>query len=114
MTRRKSISAKERAHLFQLHGGICHICKGKIQVGEAWEVEHVIPWEISRDDSDKNRKPAHEKCHREQKTPKDRKDIAKVKRQEAKHRGYRKAKRPFPGSKRDRWKKRLDGTVVPR
>ena len=101
MSKRRSISTKERARLFTLHGGSCHICGGKIQVGEAWEVEHVLPWEISRDDSDGNRKPAHEKCHRTIKTPKDRKDIAKVHRQEARHLGF---KRPSgfqkpPGAK---------------
>src|SRR6056297_2954082 len=62
MTRR--MSAKRRAAVFAAHDGLCHICEGKIGVGEAWEVEHRIPLEISGDDSDGNLAPAHIACHR--------------------------------------------------
>ena len=112
MPRRKSRPRKERARLFKLHGGICHICEGKIHVGEKWDLEHVIPWEISYDDSDENVKPAHCKCH-PGKTRTDRKVIAKVHRQEAKHYGFKASKgRPFPGGKNSKWKKKMDGSVV--
>lgn len=101
---RKSFSRKERARLFELRKGCCYLCKGKIGVAEAWEIEHIIPWEISRDDSDENLDLAHKKCHRV-KTDDDMKTIAKVRRQEAKHNGTwirSKAKipsRPFPKRK---------------
>ena len=84
---RKSFSRKERARLFTLNGGVCYLCTGKIGVAEAYEIEHEIPWEISRDDSDDNLKLAHVKCHKT-KTAKDRKDISKVQRMEAKHKGF--------------------------
>jgi 5-methylcytosine-specific restriction enzyme A len=83
---RKSFSRRERGRLFALHGGRCYLCEGRIDVTEAWEIEHEIPWEISRDDSDDNLRLAHVKCHRT-KTAKDRKDISKVQRMEAKHNG---------------------------
>ena len=85
MTRRRQ-SAKDRARIFAAHNGICHICKGTIQTGEAWDVEHVIPLAISGDDTDANKAPAHVKCHTN-KTAVDMGDIAKAKRREARHTG---------------------------
>lgn len=83
---RRSFSRKDRARIFALGKGCCHLCSGKIGVGEAWEVEHLIPWAISRDDSDDNLRPAHKKCHAP-KTVEDVGVIAKLKRIEAKHNG---------------------------
>lgn len=61
---RKHFSRTERVRIFDLHGGRCHICEQKVQVGEAWDLEHVVPWELTRDDSDTNVKPAHKHCHK--------------------------------------------------
>lgn len=112
--RRRSLSTRERKRLFDLHGGICHICKQTIDgVREAWDIEHVIPWAITRDDSDENRKPAHRggKCHGE-KTKRDIKTISKSNRVRANHIGARAPSRnPIPGSRNTRFKKKLDGTV---
>jgi CRISPR/Cas system Type II protein with McrA/HNH and RuvC-like nuclease domain len=85
---RKSFNKKERTRLFSLYEGRCYLCEGKIDANvEAWDIEHVIPWEISRDDSDENLRLAHRKnCHTK-KTAKDRKDISKVQRMAAKHNG---------------------------
>jgi 5-methylcytosine-specific restriction protein A len=94
---RRSVSNKERARLFALHAGECHICGVKISSGEAWELEHVIPLAYSGDDSDANRKPAHIKCHA-RKTKDDRKDIAKVDRMKMKFEGSWRSR--FPMRKR--------------
>ena len=51
---RKRRGGLERARLFNLHGGKCHLCGNKINVGEGWELEHVIAWELTRDESDEN------------------------------------------------------------
>lgn len=83
---RPAMTTKRRALIFERHKGTCYLCGAKIQIGEAWDAEHIIAWEISRDDSDDNLKPAHKKCHAV-KTSRDRRDIAKVKRMEAKHNG---------------------------
>lgn len=93
---RKSFSRKERDRLFALRGGECYLCHGPItREVEAWDIEHEIPWEISRDDSDDNLQLAHKKCHAV-KTTKDRKDIAHVLRMEAKHKGtYPPSPRPM-------------------
>lgn len=91
---RRSVSNRERARLFALHAGECHICGVKISSGEAWELEHVLPLAYSGDDSDSNRKPAHIKCHRE-KTTQDRTDIAKVERMRLKFTGAWRSRFPM-------------------
>lgn len=83
---RKSHSRKDRARIFAANDGQCHLCAGKIGVGEAWEIEHVIPYALTQDDSDGNLRPAHRKCHRV-KTNTDVTAIAKVVRMAAKHNG---------------------------
>ena len=84
---RPHFSRKDRDRLFELRGGTCYLCSGAIQrETQAWDIEHEIPWEISRDNSDDNLQLAHRKCHAV-KTAKDAGDIAKVKRIEAKHKG---------------------------
>lgn len=84
---RRSFNRKDRARIFAAAGGCCHICGGKISVGEAWEVEHVIPYALTQDDSDENLRPAHIKCHSKKTHGEDRPRISKAERQRAKHLG---------------------------
>jgi 5-methylcytosine-specific restriction protein A len=96
---RRHISNTERARLFTLHKGICHLCGWKIDgIHEDWQVEHVIPWAMTRDDSDENRKPAHVKCHAV-KTTDDRKNLAKADRIRMKHQGSWRSKSPMRKSR---------------
>lgn len=88
MATRKSFTKKERARLFGLYAGRCYLCSGAIDsTKEAYEIEHVIPWALTQDDSDANLRLVHRKCHAV-KTAKDVGDIAKVYRMEAKHKGH--------------------------
>jgi len=93
---RRSFSKKDRARIFASAGGVCHLCNGAITVGEAWEVEHVIAWELTRDDSDENLRPAHVKCHREKTHKQDRPAIQKAKDRQAKHTGAARPKQSIP------------------
>ena len=104
----RKMSTRRRLKIFNAAKGICHICEQKIQVGEAWDADHVIALEVSRDDSDDNIRPAHSHCHKI-KTAGDVKTIAKCKRVQAKHRGAKKSTWP-----KSRWKKKVDGSVVRR
>lgn len=115
MTRRRSISASERARIFTGSGGICHICGHKIDGGrEPWDVEHVIPLEMGGDDHGDNLQPAHRSCHKN-KTAEDAKHIAKAKRMQQRAMGIKRQSRSRFQTNRDgRFKKKLDGTVVPR
>lgn len=88
---RKPISTSKRVKIFESANGVCHLCGGKIQAGEAWDVSHEIPLAIGGADDDLNRLPAHRKCHRQHTVTVDTPRIAKTKRQYASHIG---AKQP--------------------
>lgn len=92
---RKHFSRTERVRIFDLNRGLCHLCQCKIQAGEAWDLEHLVPWALTRDDSDDNVKPAHKSCHKE-KTADDTAAIRKADRVRAKHIGaWPKSKAPL-------------------
>lgn len=116
MTTRRHRSKKERARLFELHGGICHICGMPIKVGEAWDISHEIPIALGGEDDDTNSKLAHTKCHRGKgsQTSKDQARIAKAVRQEAAHKGFKKpagmkSRNDFPRSS----KRKENPTPIP-
>lgn len=113
MVKRASISTKKRVALFQKHDGVCHICGGKISVGEAWQIEHIIPFAMGGADDESNWAPAHIKCHRT-KTTDDVGKIAKAKRREARHLGVNVSRTPLPFGKKSEFKRKLDGTIVRR
>jgi 5-methylcytosine-specific restriction protein A len=111
---RKARTTLQREKIFLDAGGICHICGCKIDgTREAWDLEHVIPYSLTRDDSDENLRPAHVKCHKD-KTREDKGVIAKCKRVAAKHNGARSAKAKLPGSRGSGWKQKLNGEWVKR
>lgn len=113
MTRRMSLTRKAR--IFAAADGVCHICSQPIDgIRERWDADHVVPYALTRDDSDENLRPAHERCHRgaASKTSEDVRVIAKAKRVAAKHQGARhKPRRPIGD---ERFRKKLDGSVVPK
>ena len=90
--KRKPLTAKERIELFRAHDGICCICGGKIQVGEAWIDEHQRALALGGSNDLENRGPAHVKCAKV-KTKDDMGQIAKAKRREAKFFGAKQPKR---------------------
>ena len=109
MTARKSISTRERVRLFALHGGRCHLCGGRVQVGEAWDISHELPLELGGSDDDENRQIAHRKCHRAHTAAVDAPAIGKMRRREAKHLGARAPSRhPLPGGRASPWKRTIN------
>lgn len=107
---RRNMSTTRRRRIFLAANGICHICGSKIDgTRERWDADHVIPLEISGDDTDENLRPAHEKCHRRKTSTEDIPTIAKCKRVAAKHNGAHKPKGTIPGSKNSRWKRKING-----
>lgn len=105
MPRRKSFSKKERDRLFVLYDGQCHICTGQIRREvEAYEIEHVIPWALTQDDSDGNLRLAHVKCHKTKTHGAERAMLNKTERIRLRHLGAwpkpkgnaRLPSRPFP------------------
>jgi 5-methylcytosine-specific restriction endonuclease McrA len=109
---RRNMSTTRRRRIFLEADGICHICGCKIDgTKEAWDADHVIPLEISGDDSDENLRPAHRKCHQQKTAKEDAPTIAKCKRVEAKHSGAHRSKSTLPGSRDSKWKRKINGTV---
>ncbi len=94
MTSRRPLSDMRRLKLFQDKRGVCHLCEQKIQVGQKWEVEHVIPLALGGADDETNMAPAHKSCHGE-KSKVDAGNLAKANRRRAKHLGASKP-RGFP------------------
>jgi len=78
---RPSMSKTRRVRIFVKEDGRCYLCGEKVKIGQLFEVEHVIPWALSFDDSDDNLKIAHTVCHKTLKTGDDVKRIAKAKAQ---------------------------------
>lgn len=94
---RRRFTDKDRTCIFAANKGCCHLCGGKIDgVREAWEIEHVIAWELTRDDSDDNLRPAHVSCHKIKTHQEDRPAINQAKRREAKHTGVKRPKQSIP------------------
>jgi 5-methylcytosine-specific restriction enzyme A len=61
-TKRKPLTPTQRLKLFEDHKGICVICGGKINFGEAWIDEHVRALGLAGTNDMDNRAPAHVKC----------------------------------------------------
>lgn len=106
MTRRRSWTPLRRLAVFEAHGGRCHLCGCKVQVGERWELEHRIPLALGGPDDETNVAPAHKACHA-RKTVVDAGNHAKAERVRAKHFGAAQ-RRP------SKWKRKVSGEVVSR
>jgi 5-methylcytosine-specific restriction enzyme A len=87
--KRRRLTTEERKLLLSGNAFTCHICQGRIDIGQAWEAEHVIPLAQGGEDGGTNLRPAHVKCHA-RKTAQDAADTARAKRREARHLGIRK------------------------
>jgi 5-methylcytosine-specific restriction enzyme A len=114
--KRKKITTKERMEIFLREKGICHLCGQQIRPGEAWDISHPETglWAGGSDDR-AILKPAHrEKCHRDH-TREESRQRATESRVRAKFLGAYKAKGPpIPGSKRSRFKRKVNGEVSER
>lgn len=110
MTARKNISRTLRARVFDKANGCCHLCAGKITASDKWDVDHVLALALGGADDESNFAPAHKACH-QGKSAVDVGMIRKADRQRANFIGAR-PRRAWPGT--EKFKKRLDGTVVRR
>lgn len=112
MNRRTRLSTTARFELLQREKYRCHLCRGLIYVGQAWDISHEIPLELGGADDELNRRAAHRKCHRDHTAAVDMPAIARAKRIEASHHGARVARQPMRGGRNDTLKRKMDGTVV--
>ena len=88
---------------------ICGICNQFISSGEDIQFDHIHADVFDGPHEYRNLRPVHAECHKK-KSARDVKDNAKIKR----IRGETKQRkgRPMAGTKRSKFKRKLDGTVV--
>lgn len=99
---RPKLSQRERAEIFLLGRGRCHVCKEPILAGQPWEADHIKPRWLDGPDKLENMRPIHLiPCHR-RKSAGETKARAKIKRIRNKLAGVKKKwtrkipSRPFP------------------
>lgn len=113
-TQRSQLSPRVRLAIWERARGICVLCDRRIDgVRERWIIEHIRALELGGQDEPDNMGPAHATCA-QAKTRGDHQRAAKAKRQKILHLGAGKTKRPFPCGKQSPWKKKIDGSIVPR
>ena len=113
MTKRKKLSRVARTRIFNSNSGICYLCWLKIDpVKSRWICEHAKPLWLGGADDESNIFPVHERCAIE-KTVSEAPIKAKSDRIRAKHIGIRK-RSAFACSRDSAWKRKIDGSVVPR
>lgn len=101
-----------RLRVFELHNGQCHRCTRKIQPGERWTLEHLIAIINGGQNRESNLCLTCDWCL-PLKNAQDVSEKSKVYRVKKRHRGLR-SKSRFGCARSGKWKKKLDGTVVPR
>lgn len=102
-----------RLRVFERHGGMCHLTGRKIQPGDKWELDHITALVNGGENREANLAPALSDAHRK-KTAQDVAMKAKDARVRQKHLGIAPKKAKIGGGLASRFKRKLDGTVVPR
>jgi 5-methylcytosine-specific restriction endonuclease McrA len=111
-TPRGHLSAKRKLKIWEKEKGLCMLCGCRLFSGRV-VFEHVRALELGGDDEDHNIRLTCIPCAGE-KTRDDHSRAAKAKRVKSKHLGLKKSKNPLPGSKGSKWRRKIDGTIVPR
>lgn len=111
---RKALSPKQRLKLWIDRGGICCLCHQKIDgTREGFVDEHILPLWLGGSNDWSNRGVAHIKCA-QRKTADETQRRAKVRRTAERHFGAHKSSRPMLCGRKSRWKKKMNGEIVPR
>ena len=112
MNRREFTKAVKLA-AWQRSQGRCEECTRKLFPGDI-EYDHELPCGLGGDATLANCVVRCKSCHLAKTTKQDVPTIARARRKAAKNIGAHRPASTLPGSKSSRWKKRIDGTVVPR
>ena len=111
-TARGSLSGRRKLAIWEREKGCCMECGVKLMTGQ-FIYEHVRALELGGTDTDDNIRLTCKPCAKE-KTKKDHKMAAKAKRVKQNYLGLKQSRSPLPCGKMSKWKKKMDGTVVPR
>lgn len=114
MTRRREFPAKVKVAAFERSGGRCESCTAPLAVGK-FHYDHRVPDALGGEPVLGNCEVLCLACHGAKTAGGDVPRIAKAKREQARHIGAKaRPRNAIPGSRGTRWKRKLDGTVVPR
>lgn len=109
-----ALPPRVKIRVFDRFGGKCAECGRKLGVaGEDPEFDHITALINGGENRETNFQCLCRGCHRA-KTNIDVATKSKDRRVKAKHLGIEKKKQRLPGSKGTKWKRKVDGTVVPR
>ncbi len=100
-----------RLRVFDTHMGKCYLCLRKIMAGEYWQLDHVVALCNSGRNVESNLAPACRNCCYA-KTALDVAEKAKVARIRSKHLNIKANSHPMSGSRRSKFKRKLDGTTI--
>lgn len=85
-----------RARIFD-RDNRCHLCGCEIQIGQKWDLDHVVALINGGENREANLKPSHRKCHKD-KTARDVAEKAKVAAVRQKHIGAAAPKQKIPSN----------------
>lgn len=111
-TKRGNLSQRKKLAIWEREKGKCMVCACRLTPGK-FIYEHVRALELGGSDTEENIRLTCLGCAGE-KTKTDHKTAAKAKRQKAAHLGLKKSQNALPFGKNSKWKRKLDGTIVPR
>jgi 5-methylcytosine-specific restriction endonuclease McrA len=111
-TERGALSKRRKLAIWEREKGFCMMCNVKLITGQ-FIFEHVRALELGGTDTDDNIRLTCKPCAKE-KTKKDHQMTAKAKRVKQSHLGLKQSRTPMPYGKTSKWKRKMDGTVVPR
>lgn len=113
--RREYLTDQERAKLFLDRGGRCHKCSRKLGPADKWIVEHLIALQNGGTNDWSNLEVTCSWCV-PKKNAEDASQAAKTRAVAVSHivptDQRRKKGPPIPGSRRSKYKRKMDGTVV--
>lgn len=112
---RREFSKRVKLEAFERCKGLCENCTVKLGPLTGVEYDHRIPDALGGEPTLENCVVLCKTCHKLKTTKNDVPVIAKSKRVRSKHLNAKKPTgRPMPGSKRSKWKRKMDGSIVPR
>ena len=103
-----AVPPRVKARVFLQGGGKCQECGRVIRPGDGWICDHVVAIINGGANREGNLRVICSWCDRKIKTPADVAEKSKVASIRAKHFGMK------PKKARSKWKRKIDGTVVPR
>ena len=110
---RREFSSKTKTAAWERANGQCEACTARLSPGHT-HYDHIVPDALGGEPILENVQVLCSACHGRKTAKQDVPRIAKAKRQQRAHIGANSSKKSFPCGKRSKWRKKLNGEVVPR